>query len=153
MNRLSNKGIKQGKLGAPSNKEKHDHEKSHLQSIVMEIIQTGVYFYTHTPSNVHQAHKTTSRVAYVNDIRQPTERSPFLKKEKLDRQTLLKCKECDTNLYTATLLEGFPSARIRPFSFLDKRSQEKYSLSTSKFYIGTRASSTDKEINQLLKYN
>ena len=45
MNRLSNKGIKQGKLGAPSNKEKHDHEKSHLQSIVMEIIQTGVYFY------------------------------------------------------------------------------------------------------------
>ena len=124
-----------------------------MQSILLEIIETGVYFYNHIPSNVDQSHKTTSRVAYVNDIRQPTKRSPFLKRDDSEGQPQLKCKECDTNLYTATLLEGFPSARIRPFSFLDKRSQEKYSLSTSKFYIGTRASSTDKEINQLLKYN
>ena len=158
MNRLSNKGIKQGKLGAPSNKEKHDHEKSHLQSIVMEIIQTGVYFYTHTPSNVHQAHKTTSRVAYVNDIRQPTERSPFLKKEKLDRQTLLKCKECDTNLYNAYnfrlfyhLINCYPSANIRSFSLLDKRSQDKYGLPKSKNYIGARAFPSDQEINLILK--
>ena len=95
-------------------------------------------------------YKTTSRVAYVNDIRQPTERSPFLKKEKLDRQTLLKCKECDTNLYNAYnfrlfyhLINCYPSANIRSFSLLDKRSQDKYGLPESKNYIGARAFPSD----------
>lgn len=156
MYKISNKGIKHGKLGAPTNKEKKALYQNIMKNMVDEIIHTGVLFYTHRPANPTQVKKTTSRSFFVSNMKSFRKKTFFIKREKESR--VLSCKGCGSNLYhqknsniITHLIMCLSNLNIRSYSKLDPRSQLKYSSPASNAYVGKQAFPLPNEIDGLLE--